>query len=631
LIGVGDVRTPYWAEIQQAAASAGLGTVIAAAGRVTVFVARRAMAASPRLTVLAVTLHVVSGVATTIGLFATANVFTALLQQGPSLARVVAAAPALAVVVATYAVRGLLDTAVGATQALLVPRVEQEARDRLNDAVLGVELAAFEDADFVELLGKASHDSLSQLKSVTGELLELLQAAISVVASMVVAGVFHPLLAPVVLLAAVPQGWAAIRTAQLSYASFVGLTSQNRRLSVTNDLMTSRRSAAEVRAFTAKAALLAEHRRLAAEVAAEGRALDLRKAFIRLGGRALAAVGTGIGFGMLGVLLYLGALPLALAGAAAVAMRTAASSVTTAVFTANRVYEAGLYIEMYVVCLADAVTRTRQPTARTAEIGPRVVELRQVSFAYPGSERPALSDVSVTLRAGQVVAVVGENGSGKSTLAKVATGLYLPTAGTVSWDGIDIAVIDPDVLFDRIAVIMQSPLEWPMTAANNIRIGRLDRPDAEQRRLQAAAKQAGAHELITRLPAGYDTVLSTRFQNGTDLSGGQWQRVGVARGIYRDAGFLVADEPSAALDARTEHEVFRTLLGTNASGHPARITLLITHRLANVRHADLIIVLAHGRIVETGSHGELMAAEGLYHELFSLQAAQYLDGIRSPE
>lgn len=437
LIGVGDVRTPYWAQIQQAVASAGVGEVVVAAVRVTNLVARRAVAASPRLAALAVTLHLASGIATAVGLFATANVFTALLQQAPSLQHVVAAGPALALVVATYAARGLLDTAVSATQALLAPRVEQTARDQLNDAVLQVELASFEDADFVELLGKASHDSLNQLKSVTVELLELLQSLISVVASVVVAGVFHPLLAPAVMLAAIPQAWAAIRTAQLSYESFVRLTSQNRRLSVTNDLMTSRRSAAEVRAFTAKAALLAEHRRLAAEVATEGRSLDLRKAFIRLGGRALAAVGTGIGYVTLGFLLYKGALPLAMAGAAAVAMHTASSAVTTAVYTANRVYEAGLYIDMYVVCLRDARARTRTSAARTAAptVAPKVVHLSDVSFAYPGSSRAALSEVSLTLRAGQVVALVGENGSGKLTFAKVATGLYLPTSGAVFWDG----------------------------------------------------------------------------------------------------------------------------------------------------------------------------------------------------
>lgn len=627
LIGVGDVRTPYWAQVQEAVATAGLGALMAAAVRVAALVSRRAMRASPRLVVLAVILNVISGAATAIGLFATANVFTALLQQGPSLERAVAAGPALAVLVASFAVRGLLDAGGSVTQALLGPRVEQCARDQLNDLVLQVELAAFEDADFVELLGKASHDSLGRLKSVTGELLELLRAVISMSAAVVVAATFHPVLTAAVLLAAVPQGWAAIRSAQLSYESFVGLTSQNRRLSVTNDLMTGRRSAAEVRAFTAKAALLEEHRRLAAEVAAEGWALDLRKARVRLGGRALAAVGAGVGYAALGALLYLGSLPLALAGAAAVAMRTASSAVTAVVYSANSVYEAGLYIEMFVVCVADAQARIRRAPGHTALVGPRLIELREVSFAYPGSRRRALSDVSVTLRAGQVVAVVGENGSGKSTLAKVATGLYLPTSGTVTWDGVDIMDVDPDVLFDKIAVIMQNPLEWPMTAANNIRIGRISRSETNGDLVRAAAHRAGAHEFISRLADGYDTVLSTRFQNGTDLSGGQWQRIGVARGIYRDADFLVADEPSAALDARTEQEVFRNLLDTQRRQQSDRITLLITHRLANVRHADLIIVLEQGQIVETGSHGELMAARGTYHQLFSLQAAQYIDGI----
>jgi ATP-binding cassette, subfamily B, bacterial len=183
---------------------------------------------------------------------------------------------------------------------------------------------------------------------------------------------------------------------------------------------------------------------------------------------------------------------------------------------------------------------------------------------------------------------LGENGSGKSTLAKILTGLYLADTGTVRWDGTDIAHINPAHLHERVAAVMQNPTQWPLTAADNIRIGRIDRPDPDNTNLHRVSIHSGVDTLINELPEGWNTVLTRHFHNSRDLSHGQWQRIGVARGLYRDAPLVVADEPTAAMDARAEHTVFTHLRNLNTpNSTQQRITVLVTHRLANIRHADL--------------------------------------------
>jgi ATP-binding cassette subfamily B protein len=190
---------------------------------------------------------------------------------------------------------------------------------------------------------------------------------------------------------------------------------------------------------------------------------------------------------------------------------------------------------------------------------------------------------------------------------------------------VDTARVALDDLLAHVAVVLQDPVNWPMTARDNVRIGRLERPDPDGALLADAARGSGTDTVVDELPEGWATMLSKEFQGGRDLSGGQWQRVAVARGLFRDAGLVIADEPTAALDARAEHAVFATLRRRTGSGSD-RITVLVTHRLANVRGADQIVVLERGRITEHGRHDELMALRGTYHELFSLQARAYAAG-----
>jgi len=250
---------------------------------------------------------------------------------------------------------------------------------------------------------------------------------------------------------------------------------------------------------------------------------------------------------------------------------------------------------------------------------PRIIEVRNLSFTYPNAHRPALRGVDIEVRRGEVVALVGENGSGKSTLAKLMVGLYLPSEGEVQWDGWPTTQLDRASLFEQVALVSQGFVQWPFTTRVNVTIGRPARP-AWPEDLAEAARFGRADEVVDKLEQGWDTLLARELWGGTELSGGQWQRIGLARAHYRSAPVVVFDEPTAALDPRTEVEVFDQVCRLADAG---RSVILVTHRLASVRRADRIYVLADGTVVEHGSHASLMSLGGSYAELFRLQAREH--------
>ncbi|MGA8115858.1 MAG: ABC transporter ATP-binding protein [Actinocatenispora sp.] len=613
------VDTSFWAIARQLPALVGSAL-------------RMAWRASRVDTVAVLVLHVVAAAVTGFGLLATRPILEALFAGGPTPRRVWAALPALLVVAAATAGQAVLQAAAGFCQARLQPLVDREIQQQLFGLTSQVSLAAFDDPGFADEMIQARDRGVVSARGLVDATVNLATGLVNLAATAAALLVLHPLLLPVLLVAAMPRAWAAIRDARQRYASVHQRITLRRRLWMVGDLMADRDTAAELRAHQMRDYLMSAFTTLSrADTAADLR-LARGQTTTRLTGDALAGVASVGVYVLLGALLLSGQLPLAAAGTAVLILGTARTSLYTLILSVNTAYEEGLYYGDLDRFRARAVGHIpfRAPappdedvvtTAGARVAAPSRIRLEDVCFSYPGSAAPALTDITVTLERGQTVALVGENGSGKSTLAKLLACLYRPTSGTLSWDGVPTGAVDPDLLREHVAVIAQDFTRWPFTAKENIIVGRHTDPQTTDA-VRAAADTAGAAPVISGLPRGYDTLLHKSFREGVDLSGGQWQRIAAARGFYRRprSALLICDEPSAALDARAESHLFASIL--DREDH--QTVVLITHRLANVRRADVIYVLHDGRIVEHGTHDQLLHRAGRYATLFDLQAAGYV-------
>ncbi len=571
--------------------------------------------------VVMVVLRVLAGVIEAAGLLAVAGVLTAVLRDGPTPQRLHDALPALILVVAAGTLRSGLAAATNLVRVRLGPRVDRVCHVRLLDLSTRTSIMAFDDPRFVDDLDAAERGAASG-RQLVDNAIEMLTSAVHIAAAGGVLGVLHPVLLPLLVLSILPDGWASMRSARLAHASWLGRLRQVRRQYMLRYHMTARECAAEIRSFGLGRFLLDEYTILAREQEAEQVRVGRGQARYRLTGEAVSGLALGVVYGTLILLLNAGVMPLAAGGTAVLAIRTGRSALASALTTLNTAYENFLYFDEYRAWIAQASGLVPEPRDHAAPPRPAVVRAENVAYTYPRTDTPALRGVTVELRRGEVVAFVGVNGSGKSTLAKILAGLYEPDTGTVSWDGVDLAGVDPDSVRESISVIPQDYTQWPMSARLNIAVGRIGRlladgPDS----VIPAARATEADEVIEKLPHGYDTSLARQYNSGHDLSGGQWQRIACARAVYRDAPVLIADEPSAALDARAEQTLFTLIreLGRD------RTVLLITHRLASVRTADRIYVLDGGLVTDQGNHAELMSRPGIYRELFTLQASQYVD------
>ncbi|MFF7542269.1 ABC transporter ATP-binding protein [Streptomyces canus] len=571
--------------------------------------------------------EVTRGLAQAVSLLAVNSVLGRLIGGGALEDRLRGAVPALVTMAAMMLLGALLRAASTHATGRLEPKVERVATERYLERAATVELSAIEDHAFHKLLDTAQYGATSARRMISFAT-RVVNAMISLIAAAGVLTVLHPALLPLLVTMTIPSGWGALTIARRQYESFHTWVQHVRAGRLLGALLIEPEAAPEIRVHGVGPFLLRHYRAMAETAEAEQArlaGLAARTGLIAAAWTGLATVAT---YATLGGLLLAGAMALSVAGTAVIAVRTGSQSLNTLVIEMNALHEEALFVGDLQRLYTEAAERAIPEGGAALPDEPREIRFENVSFTYPGdATRPALDGVTLTLPLGKIVALVGENGSGKTTLVKLLAGLYAPDRGRILWDDLDAAHADRQLLAERVAMVAQDFKRWPFTARVNVAVGRSSVPLTEER-VSGAVAEAGAGEVLADLPRGLDTLLARNFSGGHELSGGQWQRLGIARAAYRRGRILIVDEPTAALDARAELEVFEKIRALSGTG---QTVILITHRLASVRHADLVHVLEQGRLVESGTPDELLASGGVYAELYSLQAEQFTAKVPAKE
>jgi len=526
---------------------------------------------------------------------------------------------------AIVAIGEISDKASTAIEALFSELCSNHMSERIISHAAILDLRHFEDPAFYDRLERAQRQTTGRIGLLT-QLLSVAQDSLTLISLAAAVSIYSPWLLMLLVIAVIPGFLSETHFSGLEYSLFYRMTPERRQLDYLRSLSAGEKAAKEVQLFGLSAWLLSRYRNLAHRLHLANRNLALRKGLAAILFSLLGLAGYYAGYVLILWRGFYGFISIGTLTFLAASFARSRAATERSLLALGSIYEQGLYMR-------DLFEFFEMKPAIVSGIGARHVpsQLKQglvfenIGFRYPLSDAWALRHINLRIGPGERIALVGENGAGKTTLAKLVARLYDPTEGRILLDGIDIREYDLDSVRHAVGVIFQDFVSYDMRLDENIGIGAIEQVQESldnQQTAQAiidAAEKSQVDTLASEIPLGYGQMLGRRFEGGIELSGGEWQKIALARAYIRKAQIIILDEPTAALDARSEYETFKRFADL-VSG---QIALLISHRFSTVRMADRIIVLKDGAIIDQGTHTELLSRDGLYAELFRLQAEGY--------